>query len=95
MQSRQSTFSASLLCIGLFTTAALGTTQAAEPRDEPTPNEPAKKQQSSKSPAASAKPKAGQPATLRSKERRKREADIFKPTEQISEDFAAPLPVDI
>ena len=46
--------------------------------------------------AASTTANDPKPATLKSKERqRDRRDDVFKPSEEISEDFAAPLPVDI
>ena len=53
------------------------------------------KQPTSQSPVPSAKPTTQKPATLRGKDQRNREADVFEPTEKISEDFAAPMPVDI
>ncbi len=47
--------------------------------------------------AASTTAKDPKPATLKSKDQRQRDRrdDVFKPSEEISEDFAAPLPVDI
>jgi hypothetical protein len=71
--------------------ASLDTAIAAEPANEPTPKAQATEQQSS----GASKPSKPQPATLSSKKQRERKADVFKPTEQISEDFAAPMPVDI
>lgn len=75
----------------LVGTGSLDITVAAEPANELTPEVPATEEQSSEA----AKPSKQQPATLSSKKRRERKADVFKPTEQISEDFAAPMPVDI
>ena len=40
-------------------------------------------------------PQSKKPATLKRQEKNQRGDDVFKPSEQISEDFAAPLPVDI
>ena len=81
-----------LVCvIMLVGNASLDITVAAEPANELTPEVPATEEQSSEA----AKPSKQQPATLSSKKRRERKADVFKPTEQISEDFAAPMPVDI
>lgn len=47
--------------------------------------------------APEAKSEAAKPATLKGKDPRDRgrQGDVFKPSEEISEDFAAPLPVDI
>lgn len=47
-------------------------------------------------PQTKAKSEESKPTTLKSKEQRQRDRqDVFKPSEEISEDFAAPLPVDI
>jgi len=95
MQSRQPKILASLFCIGLLTTTTLNTALAAEPTERTNQSEQTTKQPTSQSPVPSAKPSTQKPATLRGKDQRNREADVFEPTEQISEDFAAPLPVDI
>ena len=61
----------------LVGTGSLDITVAAEPANELTPEVPATEEQSSEA----AKPSKQQPATLSSKKRRERKADVFKPTE--------------
>tara|TARA_B100000902_G_scaffold331347_1_gene328729 strand:+ start:113 stop:400 length:288 start_codon:yes stop_codon:yes gene_type:complete len=95
MQSGQPKILASLCCIGLLTTATLNTALAAEPKKQTSQSEQTTKQPTSQSPVPTAQPGTQKPATLRGKAQRNREADVFEPTEQISEDFAAPMPVDI
>ena len=62
-----------------------------------TPLEKTKRLQQKQTQAASTTAKDPKPATLKSKDQRQRDRrdDVFKPSEEISEDFAAPLPVDI
>ena len=95
MQSCQPKLLASLFCIGLLTNTTLGTALAAEPTERTSQSEQTTKQPASQSPVPNATAGTQKPATLRGKDQRKREANVFEPTEQISEDFAAPLPVDI
>ena len=89
----------SFCCFGsdaLFGAASLGGAPLAAAKGAP-PNDAAPKsasepKQQNESSAISSTQKA---ATLSGKQQRQRQTDVFKPTEQISEDFAAPMPVDI
>lgn len=91
MQAIQLRLLLSLCAVTLTTMAVADTTTEAPPSDA-APKSASKPKQQKDSTAISSTQK---PATLSGKQQRQRQTDVFKPTEQISEDFAAPMPVDI
>ena len=91
MQAIQIRLLLSLCAVTLTTMAVADTTTDAQPSDA-APKSASEPKQQNDSTAISSTQK---PATLSGKQQRQRQTDIFKPTEQISEDFAAPMPVDI
>ena len=91
MQAIQLRLLLSLCAITLTTLAVADTTTVAPPSDA-APKSASEPKQQKDSTAISITQK---PATLSGKQQRQRQTDVFKPTEQISEDFAAPMPVDI
>lgn len=80
------------LCAVTLTTIAVADTAKGAPPSDAAPKSASEPKQQSESTAISSTQK---PATLSGKQQRQRQTDVFKPTEQISEDFAAPMPVDI
>ena len=80
------------LCAVTLTTIAVADTAKGAPPSDAAPKSASEPNQQSESTAISSTQK---PATLSGKQQRQRQTDVFKPTEQISEDFAAPMPVDI
>ena len=91
MQAIQIRLLLSLCAVTLTTMAVADTTTDAPPSDA-TPKSASEAKQQKDSTAISS---TQTPATLSGKQQRQRQTDVFKPTEQISEDFAAPMPVDI
>ena len=91
MQAIQLRLLLSLCAVTLTTMAVADTTTDAPPSDA-VPKSASEPKQQNDSTAISSTQK---PATLSGKQQRQRQTDVFKPTEQISEDFAAPMPVDI
>ena len=91
MQAIQIRLLLSLCAVTLTTIAVADTTTDAAPSDA-APKSASEPKQQKDSTAISSTQK---PATLSGKQQRQRQTDVFKPTEQISEDFAAPMPVDI
>ena len=91
MQAIQLRLLLSLCAVTLTTMAVADTTTDAPPNDA-APKSTSEPKQQNDSTAMSSTLK---PATLSGKQQRQRQTDVFKPTEQISEDFAAPMPVDI
>lgn len=72
--------------------APVFSTAEENPAELPQPAQPSPEQAA---PTTAPAPQAQKPATLKRQEKNQRGTDVFKPSEQISEDFAAPLPVDI
>ena len=91
MQAIQLRLLLSLSAVTLTTMAVADTTTDAPPSDAPPKSASEPKQQYDSTAISSTQ----KPATLKGKQQRQRQTDVFKPTEQISEDFAAPMPVDI
>ncbi len=94
MQAIQLRLLLSLCAVTLTTMAVADTTTDAPPSDA-APKSASEQKQQKQQKDSTAISSTQKPATLSGKQQRQRQADIFKPTEQISEDFAAPMPVDI
>ena len=91
MQAIQLKLLLSLCAVTLLNIAITNPTVAAEAASKMSPNEQSNENENSKAKSQETK----KPATLKSRDRRERNSDTVKTSEQISEDFIVSMPVDI
>ncbi|MAD05874.1 MAG: hypothetical protein CMP86_00510 [Gammaproteobacteria bacterium] len=91
MQAIQLKLLLSLCAVTLLNIAISNPTVAAEAASKMPPNEQSNESENSTAKSQETK----KPATLKSRDRRERNSDTVKTSEQISEDFIVSMPVDI